>query len=73
MNGLRLTVLETSKILGVSPQFIRYMLIQGKLPIGKAIKNSKNSKYIYLIYRPMVEEFIGNNGWAKLEELESGK
>lgn len=72
MNGLRLTVAETSKILGISEQFIRYLLQQKKLPIGCAVKNSKGTGYRYLIYSNLVEKFIGDDGFTKLAELESG-
>ena len=68
----RLTVAETSKILGISQQFIRYLLQQKKLPIGCAVKNRNNSGYRYLIYSNLVEKFIGDDGFTKIAELESG-
>lgn len=65
----RVTVSCASKMLGVSQQCIRVLMQQGKLPIGTAIKNSKNTGYLYLIYKEKIDSFIGNDGLTKLGEI----
>lgn len=72
MENQRLTVHEASKVLGISDQFLRYLLQQRKIDVGVAVKNSKNSGFRYLIFKSKVEEFVGNNGFETLARLESG-
>lgn len=49
----RVTVKQAAELLGVSEQFIRIGLQQGKLPIGKAVKSS--NRCTYLIYKQRIE------------------
>ena len=47
--GNNVTVLEASRIMKKSPQYIRQGIKTGLLPIGKAIKIDGSSKYTYYI------------------------
>ena len=53
------TVNETAKILGISPQAVREQMKAGVLPIGDVYKNSMGSGYRYLIYREKLNRHIG--------------
>lgn len=52
----RLSIFEAAKILGVSEQFLRIALQQGKYPFGFAIKTS--TQYTYYINGPQLEEYM---------------
>lgn len=54
----RITVREASEILGMTPDYLRYLLRKGQLPIGTAVKG-KGNMYRYLIFRNKLDEFIG--------------
>lgn len=54
----RVTVKEASDILGMTPDYLRYLLRKGQLPIGTAVKG-KGNMYRYLIFRNKLDEFIG--------------
>lgn len=54
-----MTVIETAKILGVSPQFIRLGLQQQRLPIGVAVKTSDN-RWTYDIREHLMRKYIGD-------------
>lgn len=60
MNSNRLTPEQAAALLGVSPQFIRIGLQQGKLPIGTAVKMS--SKYTYCIPEQAVLNYMQYGG-----------
>lgn len=47
---------ETARMLGKSPQTIRLGLQRGLFPFGTAVKTS--SKYTYVIYEKKLKEFI---------------
>lgn len=51
-----MNVLEAAKILKVSPQFVRFGLRTGKLPIGTALKMS--SRWSYHISEKKLYEYI---------------
>lgn len=59
MSGQRISVEEAAPILGMTPNYIRYLMRTKRLPIGEAVKNSTGTGYRYLIYRPLVEKFTG--------------
>ena len=42
----KLSVPEAAEIMGVSPQFLRYALLQGKFPFGVGVKMTQNEFYI---------------------------
>lgn len=42
----KITIQEASSIMGVSPQFLRYALIQERFPFGVAVKMEQNEFYI---------------------------
>jgi len=53
----RVTVLEASKILGVSQQYIRIALQKGVLPIGTAVQIS-GKKWTYHISKGLLDKYI---------------
>lgn len=57
----RLTVRETSEILGISQNEIRFCLRKGTLPIGAARRANRGKGYRYDVYRPLVEKYIGRS------------
>lgn len=62
---------EAADILGVSPQFIRIAMQQGKLPIGTAVQMS--SKWTYHISEKLLAEYSGKDistEIAKMREIE---
>lgn len=54
---MRLTVIETAKLMDCSPQFVRVGLQRGILPFGHAIKMS--GRYTYFISKAKVHEYLG--------------
>ena len=54
----RVTVLEASKILEVSQQYIRMGLQKGILPFGTAVQIS-GKKWTYHISRKLLDDYIG--------------
>lgn len=54
----RVSVRDAARLLGLSEDYVRYALLQGELPIGRAIKG-KWRHYIYLIYRDLLRREIG--------------
>lgn len=58
MEKNHLTVQETSKLMGVSPQYVRVGLQKGILPFGYAVPISRN-RYTYFISKP---KFVENTG-----------
>ena len=71
-----MTVKETARLLGVSPQCVRVGLESGALPIGAVVKMKRN---VYIIYRSAVETLVGEggmderNGTRSEEALAEGK
>jgi len=45
-NRDKITVQEAADIMGVSPQFLRYALLQGKFPFGVGVQMKQNEFYI---------------------------
>ena len=54
----RVTMKDASRILGMHPVTIRYMMRAGELPIGRIVK-SKSGVEKYWIFEDMLNEFIG--------------
>lgn len=42
----KLTVAEAADVMGVTPQFLRYALLQDKFPFGVGVKMNQNEFYI---------------------------
>ena len=63
----KITTAEAAAILGVSPQFVRVAMQQGKLNIGTCIKMS--SIWTYHISEKLLEEYCGKNVTAELERI----
>lgn len=53
----KISVSETAKFLGKSPQFVRIGLQRGVLPIGTAVKMS--SKWTYHISPKLLRDYMG--------------
>lgn len=54
----KMTIAEASKLMGVSPQFIRVGLQQGKLPFGYAVQIS-TKRWTYFISKQKFLEHTG--------------
>ena len=54
----RVTVKEASEILGMTQDYLRFLMRKGQIPIGTAVKG-KGNMYRYLIFRNKLDEFIG--------------
>ena len=71
-----MTVKETARLLGVSPQCVRVGLESGALRIGAVVTMKRN---VYIIYRSAVEALVGKggmderNGTRSEEALTEGK
>lgn len=62
-----MTVIEASKVLGVSPQFIRLGLQQGRLPIGTAVKTSSN-RWTYDVREHLLVQYMGEEQYLRAKE-----
>lgn len=54
-----LTVQETARLLGVTPQFVRIQIQRGLLPFGIAVPSIQGSQTRYVIPKNKVYEFLG--------------
>lgn len=61
----RVSVAEASKLLGIAPQGVRVQMQRGVLPIGKAVPSVTGKGWRYLIYRDLLNEFIGKRDTEK--------
>ena len=68
---MRVTVTEAAKILDASPEYIRYALRQGTIPIGSAAKMS--SRWTYHISPKLLAEYSGADVEKELEALRKGE
>ena len=57
----RITVASAAGQMGVSAQFVRIGLQRGTLPIGYAVKMSKN-RYTYCIFQELIDGLVDRNG-----------
>ena len=64
---MRITVTEAAKILDASPEYIRYALRQGMIPIGSAAKMS--SRWTYHISPKLLAEYSGADVEQELTKL----
>ena len=55
----RITVQKASEIMGLSPDFIRYHMRIGDLPIGRVVRGKNGKRKTYLIYLDRVNEITG--------------
>lgn len=67
---MRITVTEAAKILDASPDFVRFAMQQGRLPIGSAAKMS--SKWTYHISSKLLAEYSGADVEKELETMRGG-
>lgn len=68
---MKITVVEAAKILDASPEYIRYALRQGMIPIGSAAKMS--SRWTYHISPKLLAEYSGADVEKELEALRKGE
>lgn len=54
---MRVTVTQAAKMIGASPEFVRYALREGRLPIGSAVKMS--SRWTYNISEGLLNAYLG--------------
>ncbi|RNM30675.1 hypothetical protein EDX97_07805 [Absicoccus porci] len=66
---MRITVMEASDLLDVSPDFLRIALQQEKLPIGIAIKIRGSTRFKYFINPADLAKYMH----ISLKELEKRK
>ncbi len=64
----RISVIDVSKILDTSPQFVRMGLQQKRLPFGVAVQTS--SEWTYHISQKLLEEYIGEEPIKRYFEKE---
>ena len=53
---MRVTVTQAAKMIGASPEFVRYALREGRLPIGSAVKMS--TRWTYNVQLELVKKYI---------------
>jgi len=66
-----MNVTDAAKILGKTPQFVRYGLKQKTLPIGVAVL-MKGGRYSYHVSEDLLRQYIGNkkvDDWHAKKEL----
>ena len=54
---MRVTVTQAAKLIGASPEYVRYALREGRLPIGSAVKMSR--KWTYNIQSDRLNAYLG--------------
>lgn len=59
MESQRVSVSEAARILGMSPDTVRYRLKKGDLPIGDCCKSRSGNTNRFYIFRSKLEEYIG--------------
>lgn len=64
---MKISVTEAAKILDASPEYIRYALRQGMIPIGSAAKMS--SRWTYHISPKLLAEYSGADVEKELAKL----
>lgn len=64
---------EAADILGVSPQFVRVAMQQGKLNIGIAIQLPGSSSWAYQISEKLLADYTGKDIKAEIAALRSKK
>lgn len=62
---------EAADILGVSPQFVRVAMQQGKLNIGIAIQLPGSSSWSYQISEKLLADYTGKDIKAEIAALRS--
>lgn len=70
MSTGKITVVEASKILHVSDQFVRIGMQRNVLPIGTALKMS--SKWTYQISEKLLAQYSGADVAAELAQIRAG-
>lgn len=55
---MRISVADAAKRLGTSPDFVRWSLQKGTLPIGHAVRNRRGTGYRYFIFDEAVERWM---------------
>lgn len=58
-NGRNIPISKVAKIIGKDVQFVRLGIIQGFLPIGKAVKLNGSKKYSYYVSPKLLYEYTG--------------
>lgn len=66
-----LTVNETAKILGISPQAVREQMKAGVLPIGVYWENSKGTGYRFKVYKDKLDRHMGKTPEIDVQQLAS--
>lgn len=56
----RISVSSAADELGMAPYTVRYLMEQGKLPIGHVIRSGgRGLTNRYLIFRPLLDKYLG--------------
>lgn len=58
----RVSVSQAATELGLNVATVRYWIEIGQLPIGKYVKRKNARRGTYLIYRPLLDAFMGKTG-----------
>lgn len=56
-NVERVSVKEAAKELKINQEMLRYMMQADKLPIGYAFKKPGSLRWVYVIYRGLLEQY----------------
>lgn len=56
----KMNVVEASRIIHKTPQYVRWGLQQQRLPFGSAVKNPLTGRWSYNIIESKVLEYAGN-------------
>lgn len=57
---MKITVQQAAKMIGASPEYVRYALRDGRLPIGSAVKMS--TRWTYNISEGLLNAYLGKGG-----------
>lgn len=54
----RITTKEAAEVLDIPIQSVQVLLRYERLPIGYAVKNPGSSKYHYIIYKELLDNYV---------------
>ena len=60
--GGRVTTGQAAMELGLDVATVRWMIMQGELPIGRYVKKKGSKRGMFLIYRDLLDKELGRKG-----------
>lgn len=58
----RISIAQAASELSMDPATVRWMIIQGELPIGRYVKRKGSKRGMFLIYRDLLDKELGRKG-----------